>query len=292
MSAQGTWEFIDDRGRRVTAPHRPARIVAYIQAAAALWDFGLPPVGIFGSQHDGDTPDAAKAGDLPLDHIPYFGAGGALRTDDLLATGADLLVAVTYDDERVYGLDGETAERLEGVLPTVALGVGSGRGLGEVLDRFAALARSLRAVAGDADGERAARLDRAVNRLRSAARARSGARVLALSAADAETAYLARPATWPDLRALAEHGVRLVEPPAGPGTNWATTGWTEAAALGADIVLTDVRANAAPPDALAQSPGWHALRDRAAIVPWNPEIPGSHHAHERFFDGVAQALER
>ncbi|ONK15956.1 ABC transporter substrate-binding protein [Streptomyces sp. MP131-18] len=292
MSGETGWEFVDDRGQRATAERRPERVVAYIQAAAALWDFGLVPAGHFGSLHDdGGTPDAAKAGDLPLDRIRYFGSGTQLSADEVLAAEPDLLVTVTYDGENVYGLPPGTVDKLTAAVPTVALGVSPGRELGDVLERFTALARSLGAP-DDAGRQHTERLGHAVERLRAAAAARPAIRVLALSAASPDTAYLARPGAWPDLRALARHGVRLAGPPEGPGVNWATTGWQEAVALAPDIVLTDVRSNAAPPQDLAGSDAWTALRDTAAFLPWNPEIPGSALAHARFFDGVAEALER
>lgn len=60
MEQNTPWEFSDDRGRLVVAGARPARIVAYIQAGATLWDHGIRPVGIFGSQHDAAAPDPAK----------------------------------------------------------------------------------------------------------------------------------------------------------------------------------------------------------------------------------------
>jgi len=67
-------------------------------------------------------------------------------------------------------------------------------------------------------------------------------------------------------------------------------GWADAVALRPDIVLSDVRANAAPPDRLADSAHWAALVRRAQILPWNPEAAASHHAHARFLNGVADAM--
>jgi len=290
MPAETFWEFRDDRGRTATAARRPERIVAYIQAAATLWDHGLRPVGHFGSQHDGDTPDPAKSGALALDEIRYLGAGGALRADEVLTVRPELLVAVTYDGERVYGLDGRTADELEARVPTVVFGVGPGRALNEVRDRFSALARSLGAEDGQAGGEAGKRLDEAADRLRSVAAGSPGRRVLALSPAGTDSVHLARPGAWPDLRALSELGVGMVEPPDGAGANWATVGWADAVSLGATVVLTDVRANAARPEEM-KSAAWRVLEAEVTHVPWNPEVPCSALAHARFFDGVADALE-
>ncbi|AOP48981.1 ABC transporter substrate-binding protein [Streptomyces lydicus] len=287
MEQSTPWEFSDDRGRLVVAGERPVRIVAYIQAGATLWDHGIRPVGIFGSQHDGAVPDPAKAGELPLAEIEYLGSGTALHPDTLLAAEPDLVVAVTYDGEQVYGLEQKTALEVEAHVPVATVAVGPGRSLAEVRERFAALAGSL----GRGEPLGAAReLDAAEDALRQATGGAPGPRVLALSPAGPDRVHLARPGSWPDLRALAEHGVGLVEPAAGAGVNWSTVGWAEAAELSPDIVLMDVRVNAARPENLRADEHWRAIEARARLLPWNPEASCSRRAHTRFFTLVADTV--
>ncbi|MGD3110039.1 ABC transporter substrate-binding protein [Streptomyces sp. YGL11-2] len=287
MEQSTPWEFSDDRGRLVVAGNRPDRIVAYIQAGATLWDHGIRPVGIFGSQHDGAVADPAKGGELPLVEIPYLGSGAALHPDTLLEARPDLVVAVTYDGEQVYGLEGKTALELETHVPVATVAVGPGRGLAEVRERFAALAGSL----GRGEPLAMAReLDAAEDVLRQASGGPVRPRVVALSPAGPERVHLARPGAWPDLRALAEHGVELPEPAAGSGANWSTVGWAEAAALAPDVVLIDVRVNAARVEALRSDEHWRAIEGRARLLPWNPEAPASRRAHTRFFTEVAEAV--
>ncbi|MFJ9419607.1 ABC transporter substrate-binding protein [Streptomyces sp. NPDC101227] len=287
MEQSTPWEFSDDRGRLAVAGDRPTRIVSYIQAGATLWDHGIRPVGLFGSQHDGSAPDAAKAGELPLAEIRYLGSGRALHPDALLEAEPDLVVAVTYDGEQVYGLEPKIALELEAHVPVAAIAVGPGRGLAEVRERFAALAGSL----GKGEPLGAAReLDAAEDVLRQAAGGPVRPRVLALSPGDRERVHLARPGAWPDLRALAEHGVDLLEPAAGSGANWSTVGWAEAAGMRPDIVLSDERVNAARPSQLRADEHWRALEAGARLLPWNPEAPCSRRAHTRFFTLVADTV--
>ncbi|MFF8369342.1 ABC transporter substrate-binding protein [Streptomyces lydicus] len=287
MEQNTPWEFSDDRGRLVVAGERPVRIVAYIQAGATLWDHGIRPVAIFGSQHDEAAPDPAKGGDLPLAEIEYLGSGTALHPDTLLAAEPDLVVAVTYDGEQVYGLEQKTALEVEAHVPVATVAVGPGRSLAEVRERFAALAGAL----GRGEPLGAAReLDAAEDALRQAAGGAPGPRVLALSPAGPDRVHLARPGSWPDLRALAEHGVGLVEPAAGAGVNWSTVGWAEAAELSPDIVLMDVRTNAARPESLRADEHWRAIEARARLLPWNPEASCSRRAHTRFFTLVADTV--
>ncbi|MFF2505707.1 ABC transporter substrate-binding protein [Streptomyces sp. NPDC058067] len=280
------WEFTDDRGHVAAAADVPLRVVAYIQAGATLWDHGIRPEGIFGSFHDGAGADPAKAGALPLGEVRYLGAGAGLGLEAVLAAAPDLVVAVTYGGGQVYGVDPEVAKHLEEHVPVVAIDVGQGRSLGAVRERFAELARSLGARGG---GGGLGELERAARELGRAARERPG-RVLALSPGGPDSVHLARPARWPDLSALTALGVRTVEPPEGPGANWNTAGWAEAAALAPDIVLVDSRVNAAPPGQYAADPHWRSVAAGARLLPWNPELPASESAHARFFDQVAQAL--
>ncbi|MEU7647112.1 ABC transporter substrate-binding protein [Streptomyces huasconensis] len=275
------WEFTDDRDHLVRAPHRPARLVAYLPTAAALHDHGIRPVGAFGSAHDDPAaPDPAKSGSLPPDGVAYFGAGSALDLEALLAAGPDLVVALTYGGGQVYGIDPEAAKHLEERVPLAVLDVGRGRGLAGIRGRLTALARGLGA---PEQPDALAGLEAAERRLREVAAGAVRPRVLALSPAGPDAVHLARPYAWPDLAALAGLGVGLVDPAAGQGANWSTTGWAEAAALEPDLVLTDVRSNAARlGDALG--PGIRTL-------PWNPELPPSAQEHARFYTALADALE-
>ncbi|WP_267243444.1 ABC transporter substrate-binding protein [Streptomyces sp. PR69] len=290
MAQQTAWQFSDDRGQLAARSARPSKVIAYIQAGATLWDHGIHVHGVFGSYHDGPAPDPAKAGELPLDSVEYLGAGGTADLDALLGCGPDLVVAVSYGSGQVYGLDPETAKHLEEQVPLTVLDVSRPHDLAALRARFAELARSLGAP-DDPAAER--RAQAALDRLRTAADVPSPPRVTALSAAGPDRAHIARPAAWPDLRALTAGGVRLAEPAGSAGANWSTVTWAEAAELRPAVVLADVRCNATPPGELdaAAADGWHRLRRDAVVLPWNPEAPVSARAHARFLTRVADAVE-
>ncbi|MFD4338333.1 ABC transporter substrate-binding protein [Streptomyces anulatus] len=285
MTEQSEWRFSDDRGQQSTASRTPQRVLAYVQAGATLWDLGIRPVGIFGSDHDGPDPDTAKTGTLPLGEVAYVGAGSALDVERLLDTGPDLVVAVSYGGGHVYGLPPETAKPLEERVPVVVLDVSQARTFGEIGDRFAELARSLGATARPgADRD----LGAARERLRSVVAATSGdaPRVLALSPAGQDQAHVARPGMWPELRVLTELGVQVVAPAEGPGANWSTQSRSDTFALRPEVILTDIRAHAAPLEELRGSEG-----APTPVVPWNPEPLYGPRDHARFLGLVADALE-
>ncbi|MFI9626097.1 ABC transporter substrate-binding protein [Streptomyces sp. NPDC052042] len=289
MRERTVWQFSDDRGQVAAAARRPARVLAYVQAGATLWDHGIRPTAIFGSDHDDPAvPDTAKTGSLPTDTVAYAGAGSALDTDTLLGGGPDLVVAVTYGGGHVYALAPQTAKQVEEQVPVVVIDVSRARSFAQVAERFAQLARSLGAeqpAMGTRDPETAR------DRLRTLCAGARRPRVLALSPAGQERTHLARPRMWPELRVLAELGVDPVEPADGPGASWATVDWAEAAALRPDIVLADVRANATPLDDLRTNAEWAAIERTARVIPWNPEPVFGPQAHARFLGLVADAVE-
>ncbi|MFG2330713.1 ABC transporter substrate-binding protein [Streptomyces sp. NPDC048604] len=290
------WEFIDDRGAVLRLARRPRRVAAYVRAGAALLDLGVVPVAVYGSGHDGAGLDPVKAGGLAAAGVPYLGpgrllTGGAGGADGPLgAVRADLVVDVTYDGKSPYAIDEAVVDGLG--LPLVALSVGSDVVLPRILERFAGVAGALRDEAG-ALQDGAYEGGAAVAAAEAAVRAAVGRpAVVALSGAGVEQVHVARPPAWPELARLRELGVRLVEPGPGAGTGWLTTDWESAAALGADVVLVDSRANA-----VRAGEGWdgcpavwrEAVRG-ARVVPWNPETPPSAGAFAAFFRDVAAAL--
>ncbi|MFE7597573.1 ABC transporter substrate-binding protein [Streptomyces sp. NPDC057494] len=277
MSGTQAWGFTDDRGTELGADRVPPRVAAYVRAGAALLDLGVTPVAVYGSGHDGDALDPAKAGGLAAAGVPYLGPGRALDEGALREARPDLIVDVTYDGKSPYALDEAVAERLG--VPLAALSVGNELTLPAILDRFAALAASLGAepVGAASDPELAA----AEATLRDVAAARSAPAVLALSGAGPEQVHLARPGAWPELAHLAGLGVRLLDPGPGPGANWLTGDWAGAAGLRPGLVLFDEREHATPP---------YELPSGVSLTPWNPETPPSPAAYARFFRVLAEAL--
>jgi iron complex transport system substrate-binding protein len=280
------WEFTDDRDQDVRGA-RPPRIVAYVRAGAALQEYGLAPVAVYGSGHDSATaPDPAKAGALDP-AVGYLGVGADLDAAALAAAAPGLLVDVTYDGRTPYALPEETAEAAG--VPLAVLGVGSGTTLDGIVGRFAALAAALGGSAREAAQEWEA-AQRDVSAAVSAA-ARPP-RALVLSAAGPEQVHIARPDAWPELHHLSGLGVDLVRPGPSAGVNWLTTEWEHAVTLGSgvDLVLADCRAHATAPAALSGLPAWQRLTRDAAVLPWNPELPPAPGACARFLREVTAAV--
>ncbi|MFF4872734.1 ABC transporter substrate-binding protein [Streptomyces sp. NPDC000961] len=150
MSGTQAWGFTDDRGEQLGAARVPRRVVAYVRVGAALYDLGVTPVAVYGSGHDGEVYDPAKAGVLEAVGVPYLGRGRALDEAVLRELRPDVVVDVTYDGKSPYALDEALVKRLG--VPLVALSVGGESDLPSILDRFAALAAGLRVAGPEAGG--------------------------------------------------------------------------------------------------------------------------------------------
>lgn len=72
----------------------------------------------------------------------------------------------------------------------------------------------------------------------------------------------------------------------GPGANWSTLDRSDTFALRPEVILTDIRAHAAPLEELRGSEG-----APTPVVPWNPEPLYGPRDHARFLGLVADALE-
>ncbi|UNS95426.1 ABC transporter substrate-binding protein [Streptomyces tubbatahanensis] len=288
----------------MTAARTPRRLVAYTQAAAVLAEHGVPVAAVFGSPHDEPGTDPVERETPGLRDAAYLGAGAELTAQDIAGAEPELLVTVTYDGDRLYGIGPDLHKALEPSLPVVVLHVGPGTSLADVTHRFAALAGTLGPAREDATAgatgqgqeqrqrqEQRQGPDGSVGQLEAAAQAAPHVRVLALSPAGTGQAHLARPAGWPLLGELTRAGVRVLDLPAA-GPSWATYGWEELAGLEPDVILRDTRANATPDARLADVAAWQRMSRRAQVLPWNPELPFTADAVASFLDAVADALHR
>jgi len=118
----GGWSFADDRGHTLRLKQRPTRIVAYTSAAAALHDWGVTPVGVFG---DDPREDPSLAG-FPWHKAQIVGSVyGEIDTDALKSLKADLIVSRWYpppDDTAVFGFKDLAQEKAIGSqVPIVAM---------------------------------------------------------------------------------------------------------------------------------------------------------------------------
>jgi iron complex transport system substrate-binding protein len=262
---KGPWAFTDDRGERAEADAAPTRIVAQSIAAAALWDFGIEVVGIFGPQlrEDGTTPHPS-IGNIDLEGIEDCGQ--------------------VYDE--LWYVTQSTRGEVEAIAPNVGISLIK-RPATEPMARFRELALSLGAdLEAPAVRKAKQRYEAARAAVRDAAEANPGLKVLA-AAPNVNEAYLAKPEDGCDLQVFQDLGVDLVEP-GGPEDYWETISLEQLDKYPADLIMIDVRT--LPLDQILERaeavPTWARLPavEAGQVVPWYAE--GAYG-----YDGFAGILE-
>ncbi|XRQ03403.1 ABC transporter substrate-binding protein [Actinomadura welshii] len=294
-SGGGAWSFTDDRGRKIDLESRPQRVVGYVAAAAALYDFGVDEqiVGVFGPTKLEDGKPDPQAGDLPVDRLEIIGnAFGEFNIEKYASLGPDLLVSNMFLEDELFYVPPESADKIYALAPSAAIAAGAVP-LPRPIERTAALAAALGA---DLKAEKVTaaeqRFEKAAESVRAAVKANAGLKVLAASASP-DLFYASSPDKNTDLIYLKQLGVDLVVPDkldqAGYFENLS---WENAGKYEADVILLDSRTQALQPDALGDKPTWKDLPAVKAgqVVPWQPEPRFSYAGCAPILEDFAEAL--
>ncbi|MGH8931791.1 MAG: ABC transporter substrate-binding protein [Egibacteraceae bacterium] len=293
----GPWEFTDDRGVTITLDQRPQRVVAFVSAAAALSDFGVRPIAIFGPsrREDGSRADH-QVGNLDLGELTSVGnTYGEFNVEQYAALRPDLLVSLMYTPEPpLWYVPEESAAEIERVAPTVGIEIsGTITTVDKTIGRFAELALALGA---DPEGPgftgAKARFDAASQDLAAIARDKPGLKVMAASGYT-EGLYVAKPGEANDLRYFAELGLDIVAP-RGEGDFWEALSWEQTDRYPADVILHDARFQAFTLEHMAEEfPTWSQLPAVQAgqIIPWRFEAPYSYASFASVIEEINAALK-
>ncbi|MFE9096283.1 ABC transporter substrate-binding protein [Streptomyces sp. NPDC007264] len=294
----GPWSFEDDRGRTAKAGRTPSAVVAFVGVAAALHDYGIGVKGVFGPTRTEDGTADVQAGDLDIGKVAVLGnAWGQFNIEKYAALGPDLLVTTMFDGAgTLWYVPEESREKILAVgAPSVGISVYD-RQLTEPLQRMLELANSLGADTGSARTTRAKkRFEDAAARLRAAARARPGIKVLAGSASQ-DVLYVSGSNLSIDLEYFKALGVNLVEPPASAlkasGGWFENLSWENADRYPADIIMMDNRTSAVQPAAVTEAT-WKKLPAVRAgqVIARNPEPILSYDKCAPLLEDLAKAIE-
>ncbi|MCI0382876.1 ABC transporter substrate-binding protein [Streptomyces sp. CNQ085] len=294
----GPWSFTDDRKKKVTADRTPERIVAFTGTAAALADFGLKDriVGVFGETVLEDGSAHPQAGGLDVKKIEVIGnAWGEFDIEKYAALSPELLVTHQYDPSSLWYVPEESADKILKLAPSVAVQTAE-VSLLKPIQRYAALAESLGADLKSeqvADGK--ARFEAAAEKLRKAAKAGGGLRVLAASGS-ADYFYVSTPAPAAGLKYFAELGVNFVIPDdvEASGGYFESLSWENAGQYEADLIILDNRSTALQPKDLKSKPTWEALPAVKAgqVAEWDPVPRFSYQGAAPLMENLADAITK
>lgn len=292
-TADGPWEFTDDRGTKITLPSRPKRIVAQVHAAAALWDFGVRPVGVFGPQELADGTKDPQAGNVDLSAVESVGAAfGEFNLEQFSALKPDLVVTIIYGPVLWY-VPEDAQPRIEEVAPVVGIQL-AGTSVADGIERFGELAAALGADL-DADEVRDARqrFEAASEQVREAAKAKPGLKV-GVVIGDEEAYWVATSAFHGDVKYFADLGLDIMEPAnPDPAFGFEKLSWEQADRYQADLLLEDARKVGLTPEELAAKYAtWRSLPAVQArqVGAWQAETPFSYKTYARVLERLAETV--
>jgi iron complex transport system substrate-binding protein len=282
------WRFVDDRKKTVTLRRRPTRIVAYSTAAAALFQSGVTPVGVFG---DDPAAEPGLAG-YPWTESALIGSVyGEIDVAKLRSAKADLIVSRWYPGSSlVFGFkDLEQQKTIGSQVPIVGI---NGHAIAtKQIERFADLVRALGVdTESGAIANSRSEFGKAKATLAAVARRTANLRIIAVSG-DQNTLYVAKVADDADLRLYAQLGVPLAtartsEP------YWDTVRWEHADKYLADGILYDARTLTMPVSAAKAIPAFAALPAVRAnqIGSWWVDTPPSYQAYTSAMNELATTI--
>lgn len=245
LQPDGTWRFIDDRGIVIEADTLPTRVIAQTTAAAALWDFGIKPVGIFGPSRLADgTPDL-QAGNLDLDAVEVLGDYGAFDLEKAIALQADLYVDVDRGNGQLWYMPADLEAQLLERFPTIDI-IAANVPVTTTIEHFEALAAALGAdQSAPAVADAKTAWQTAEAGFKDALAAKPGLKMLAVSPGT-DLVYVWNPPVLGDLSYYQSLGAEFVIPEnpteASLGNN-EEMGWEQFGQYGlqADLILIDQR---------------------------------------------------
>lgn len=261
----GRWEFTDDLGVRVSLPSPPRRIVAYVSGAAALWDFGVRPVGIYGPSRNDDGSKNPLAGNLDLNAVQSVGEGYTeFAVERLAALQPDLLIASLNGAGPAdrWIIKDTIAAQIEPICPIYSIQE-SLNPLPQVIDSYATLASRLGAnVTEPTITQARSAFEAAGQRLRSAIEQKPGLRTEFVYG-DNDGFYVASPKFYSTLIWYHQLGLTIARQD-DPSTDfYQQLSWEQASFYPSDVVLTDIRSFSLPQqDMIARFP---TFRDLPAV---------------------------
>ncbi|MFD2353695.1 hypothetical protein ACFSTC_37215 [Nonomuraea ferruginea] len=112
------WTFTDDRGKKVDLDKTPSKVVAQVGAAAALWDFGVRPVGVFGPHKLQDGSKDPQVGNVDITKVTGLGnVWDEFNVEQYIALQPDLLVSSMYENGTLWYVPEKSKDTIEQVAP-------------------------------------------------------------------------------------------------------------------------------------------------------------------------------
>jgi iron complex transport system substrate-binding protein len=283
------WSFTDDRGKKLDLPKTPTRVVAQVGAAAALWDFGVRPVGVFGPHKLADGAKDPQVGNVDITKVTGLGnVWDEFNVEQYIALQPELLVSSMYEKGTLWYVPEKSKDTIEQVAPTAGIML-TGRTASQVIGKYEELAKSLGA---DMQGvpEAKARMEAATKELAQF----KDLKILMVSGG-ADQMWVVNPPEYADIMHLTENGLDIVKPDkVDEGGFFQTLSWENADMYDADVILYDTRTQALTPEEMMKKPTFAKLPAVKAdqLYPWRAEAPFSYQGYADFLEELVTNLKK
>jgi iron complex transport system substrate-binding protein len=287
--AAQAWSFTDDRGKKLDLPTTPTRVVAQVGAAAALWDFGVRPVGVFGPHKLADGAKDPQVGNVDITKVTGLGnVWDEFNVEQYIALQPELLVSSMYEKGTLWYVPEKSKDTIEQVAPTAGIML-TGRTASQVIGKYEELAKSLGA---DMQGvpEAKARMEAATKELAQF----KDLKILMVSGG-ADQMWVVNPPEYADIMHLTENGLDIVKPDkVDEGGFFQTLSWENADMYDADVILYDTRTQALTPEEMMKKPTFAKLPAVKAdqLYPWRAEAPFSYQGYADFLEELVTNLKK
>lgn len=288
-SAAQSWSFTDDRDKKLQQPKVPARIVAQVGAAAALWDFGVRPIAVFGPHKLKDGSKDPQAGNVDITKVEGLGnVWDEFNVEKYISLQPDLLVSSMYIKGDLWYVPAKSKDTIEQVAPTAGIML-TGRSATQVIGKYEELAKSLGA---DMQGvpEAKARMEAATKEF-----AQFKDLKILLMSGGADAMWVVNPPEYPDIVHLMDAGLDVVKPSkVDEGGFFQTLSWENADEYDTDVILYDTRTQALKPEEMLKKPTFAKLPavEAGQLYPWNAEAPYSYQGYATFLEGLVANLKK
>jgi iron complex transport system substrate-binding protein len=292
-SAVGPWTFVDDRGVEASAPQTPTRIVAGADAAGALWDFGIHPMGIFAPAK---FEKVHQLDHVDLSTVERLGeVFEEINVEKLAALDPELLVAIYYaeagGDPLIYGIKNYAQQDvIETIVPSAAINASVTSDV--AIERFSDLAASLGVDLDDPmiAAERT-RFEEAAGALTKLSTDKPLSVLVAYPAID--QLYVLRPSSLADMAYITKLGVNLTDPD-GDDPWVEALSWEDADKYAADVIVIDATALQHGNEGFVDLPTWQQLPAVKAgqTTSWVTPAPFSYRATADVLEALQAALEQ
>jgi iron complex transport system substrate-binding protein len=295
VQPDGSWRFVDDRGIEISLPKAPERVIADVNVAAALWDFGVRPVGIFGWNVGADGTLNAAAGSIDPSQVELLVEGtDILDLEKAIAIAPDLIVTLTFapdTPEDLWSIMPEVVDQVNAIAPIVAISgiIRADAAANRFAELSAALGIDLESPEITAQKQG---YDAAAERFRTLTTQKAGMSAIFVAPGETEI-YIANPDVASDVMLFRDLGLNVPSVDAPAGSYWETLSFEQALKYPTDIFFYSLRGNLVTPEMVKEHPtiGQHPAVIADQIAGWNQDVVLNYAGLTTILNGIADVIE-